>query len=36
MPDYCPMCGSEELDHFMNGDTYCQECGYTHNEDDEG
>ncbi|AZV01945.1 hypothetical protein [Aeromonas phage Akh-2] len=35
MLDYCPMCGSEELDHFMNGDTYCQECGYTHNEDDD-
>lgn len=35
MHDYCHMCGSEELGHFMNGDTYCQECGYTHNEDDE-
>lgn len=35
MIDYCPMCESEELDHFMNGETYCQECGHTHNDEEE-
>lgn len=35
MPDYCPMCGSEELEHYMNGETYCLNCGHTHGEEDE-
>lgn len=35
MLDYCPMCGSEELEHYMNGETYCLGCGHTHNEEDE-
>ena len=35
MIDYCPMCESEELDHFMSGETYCQECGHTHSEEEE-
>lgn len=36
MIDYCPNCGanSDWLDSYMNGDTYCNNCGCTHNEEE--
>lgn len=35
MIDYCESCGSDDLDHFMNGESHCNECGRVHCEEDE-
>lgn len=35
MQDYCEACGSDNLDHFLNGDVQCNECGYIQGEDEE-
>lgn len=35
MLDYCPDCGSDDLDEFMSGDVICNDCGHIHNVDEE-
>lgn len=33
--DYCPACGSDDLDEYMNGEAHCNECGHVYNEEEE-
>lgn len=35
MLDYCPDCGSDDVDSFMNGETHCNSCGHVHDDEEE-
>lgn len=35
--DYCPYCGAdhEEIEGYMNGEWYCNDCGHAWSEDED-
>lgn len=38
MCDYCPECGSDDLDSYMsymNGESHCNGCGHTWEDEEE-
>ena len=35
MLDYCPSCGSDDIESYMNGDNHCADCGAYWIDEDE-